>query len=282
MRSVLTRDWRVLRGLPFEARIGIAMVMVFVIAALLAPVIAPFDPNATNIFYSLEPPSGTHWFGTDSIGRDVYSRVLFALRLDIGIVLLVTAICFVLGTLLGAFSAYRGRWVDIAIPRIADTVIALPFLVVVMAVVAVLGVGTFSVCLGITLVAWSVYCRLARSEVLAMRANEFVLAARSLGYSQRRIFWRHVIPNIVHPGLTFATVDTVSNLVALAAMSYLGFGAQPPQAELGSIIASGQAYLLSAWWISTFPALVLVAFGIGIGLLGEGLGGWEYSAAVKG
>jgi peptide/nickel transport system permease protein len=179
-------------------------------------------------------------------------------------------------------AAYIGRWLDIVIPRVADTVIALPFLVVVMAVVAVLGVGTLSVCLGIILVAWSVYFRMARSEVLAMRAHEFVLAARSLGYSQRRIFWRHVIPNIVQPGLTFATIDMVSNLMALAAMSYLGFGAQPPQAELGSIIASGQSYLLTAWWICTLPALVLVVFGLGIGPIGEGLGAREYRAAVKG
>lgn len=280
MRNVARRGWAVLRRLPIEAKIGIAMVAVIVVVALLAPVIAPYDPNATDIFSALEAPSGTHWFGTDSAGRDVFSRVLFALRLDVGIVLLVTLICFVVGTLLGSCAGYLGRWIDIAIPRIADTVIALPFLVVVMAVVAVLGVGTFSVCLGITCVEWAVYSRLARSEVLALRAHEFLLAARSLGYSRRRIFWRHVMPNIVQPGLTFATIDTVSNLVALAAMSYLGFGAQPPQAELGSIIASGQAYLLSSWWICTLPALVLVAFGLGIGLIGEGLGGWEYRAAV--
>lgn len=268
------------RGLPIEARSGIAVVFVIIVVALLAPVIAPYDPNATNIFSALEAPSGTHWFGTDSAGRDVFSRVLFALRLDVGIVLLVTLICFVVGTLLGSCAGYLGRWFDIVIPRVADTVIALPFLVVVMAVVAVLGVGTFSVCLGITCVEWAVYSRLARSEVLALRSQDFLLAARSLGYSRRRIFWRHVMPNIVQPGLTFATIDTVSNLVALAAMSYLGFGAQPPQAELGSIIASGQAYLLSSWWICTLPALVLVAFGLAIGLIGEGLGGWEYRAAV--
>jgi peptide/nickel transport system permease protein len=156
-----------------------------------------------------------------------------------------------------------------------------PFLVVVLAVVAVLGVGLSGVALGIMLVGWSVYARLARSEVRALREQEFILASRALGYRDSRVVLRHVLPNAVQPGLTYSTIDFVSNLVALAAMSYLGFGVQPPTADLGSIIAAGQPYLLSAWWISTLPALVLGALGIGIGLIGDGLTGSEYDVAGR-
>jgi peptide/nickel transport system permease protein len=159
---------------------------------------------------------------------------------------------------------------------VGDTAVALPFLIVILAIVAILGVGTFSVCFGIVLVGWAFYARLARTEMIALREQEFVLAARALGFTNRRILLRHVLPNAVQPGLIYATVDSVSILVALAAMSYLGFGAQPPDADLGSIIAGGQPYLLTAWWICTLPALLLVALGIGIGLIGDGLTGREY------
>jgi peptide/nickel transport system permease protein len=264
------------RRMPRESQVGAGLVLVIVVAAVLAPVLAPYDPNQVNILASLEAPSSAHWMGTDFVGRDVFSRVLYGTRLDLAVVLIVTAISLVFGTVVGTVAGYFGRWVDAIISRAADTAIALPFLVVVLAVVAVTGVGLFGVCLGILLVDWSVYARIARAEMLALREQEFVLASRALGYRHLRIIVRHVLPNVVAPGLTYATIDLVSNLVAIAAMSYLGFGAQAPAAELGSIIASGQSYLLTAWWISTLPAVVLAAIGIGVGLIGDGLTGDEY------
>lgn len=264
------------RRMPRESQVGAGIVLVIVVAAVLAPVLAPYDPNQVNILASLEAPSSAHWMGTDFVGRDVFSRVLYGTRLDLAVVLIVTAISLVFGTVVGTVAGYFGRWVDAIISRAADTAIALPFLVVVLAVVAVTGVGLVGVCLGILLVDWSVYARIARAEMLALREQEFVLASRALGYRHLRIIVRHVLPNVVAPGLTYATIDLVSNLVAIAAMSYLGFGAQAPAAELGSIIASGQSYLLTAWWISTLPAVVLAAIGIGVGLIGDGLTGDEY------
>lgn len=264
------------RRMPRESQVGAGIVLVIVLAAVLAPVIAPYDPNQVNILASLEGPSGAHWMGTDYVGRDVFSRVLYGTRVDLAVVVIVTAISVVFGTVVGVVAGYFGRWVDVIISRVADTAIALPFLVVVLAVVAVTGVGLVGVCLGIILVDWSVYARIARAEMLALREQEFILASRALGYRHLRIIARHVLPNVAAPGLTYATIDLVSNLVAIAAMSYLGFGAQPPAAELGSIIASGQSYLLNAWWISTLPAVVLAALGIGVGLIGDGLTGDEY------
>jgi peptide/nickel transport system permease protein len=264
------------RRMPRESQVGAGIVLVIAVAAVLAPVLAPYDPNQVNILASLEAPSSAHWMGTDFVGRDVFSRVLYGTRLDLAVVLIVTAISLVFGTVVGTVAGYFGRWVDAIISRAADTAIALPFLVVVLAVVAVTGVGLVGVCLGILLVDWSVYARIARAEMLALREQEFVLASRALGYRHLRIIVRHVLPNVVAPGLTYATIDLVSNLVAIAAMSYLGFGAQAPAAELGSIIASGQSYLLTAWWISTLPAVVLAAIGIGVGLIGDGLTGDAY------
>ena len=266
-----------IRRMPRESQIGAGIVAVIALASLLAPVIAPYNPNQPNILASLTGPSVAHWMGTDYVGRDVFSRVLYGMRVDLVVVVVVTTISVAFGTVVGAIAGYFGRWLDIVISRIVDTAIALPFLVIVLAVVAVTGVGLFGVCLGIVLVDWSVYARIARAEMLALREQEFVLASRALGYRHVRIIGRHVLPNVVQPGLTYATIDVVSNLVAIAAMSYLGFGAQPPTAELGSIIASGQPYLLSAWWISTLPAVVLAALGIGVGLIGDGLTGSEFA-----
>jgi peptide/nickel transport system permease protein len=259
------------RRIPGEVYIGSALVAVLALAALVGPLVITYDPNAPDLLNAFQPPSVAHWLGTDDIGRDVFTRVLYGFRTDLVVVLIVTTIAFVGGTLLGAAAAYYGRWLDTAISRLGDTAVAVPFLVVILVVVAILGVGTFSVCVGIVLVGWAFYARLARTETLALREQEFVLASKALGYTNRRILLRHVLPNAVQPGLIYATIDSVANLVALAAMSYLGFGAQPPAADLGSIIAAGQPYLLTAWWISTLPALVLVFFGIGVGLIGDGL-----------
>lgn len=261
------------RALPRDVKIGSVIVLVIVVAALLAPLIAPYDPYAPSILDALEPPSWAHWMGTDSVGRDVYSRVLFGTRSDLLLAVIVTAIGFVLGTLIGTLAAYFGGWADGLLSRVTDTAVAFPFIVVVLAVVALIGPGAFGVALGIVIVGWAVYARLARSEMLTLREQEFVLATRALGYSHARIITRHVLPNVAQSGLTYSSLDAISILVVIAAMSYLGFGAEPPAAGLGAIIASGQPFLLTAWWICTLPALVLVALGIGVGLVGDGLAG---------
>lgn len=253
-----------------ETTVGASIVAVVVIAAVLGPILSPWDPNKPDVLAALEPPSIEHWMGTDSVGRDVLTRSLVGTQISLLAGVLITAATVTIGTIVGALVAYAGGWVDAFVSRVVDTAIAIPFIVVVLATVAILGVGTLSVGVGMVVVGWAVYARIARAEVLALREQEFIMATRSLGFTSSRILFRHVIPNIIRPGLTFATMDVVAAMVVLAAMSYLGFGTQPPVADLGSIIASGQPFLLTAWWISTLPAFILIALGVGVGLIDDG------------
>lgn len=253
-----------------ETSVGASIVAVVVIAAVLGPILSPWDPNKPDVLTALEPPSIEHWMGTDSVGRDVLTRSLVGTQISLLAGVLITAATVTIGTIVGALVAYAGGWVDAFVSRVVDTAIAIPFIVVVLATVAILGVGTLSVGVGMVVVGWAVYARIARAEVLALREQEFIMATRSLGFTSSRILFRHVIPNVIRPGLTFATMDVVAAMVVLAAMSYLGFGTQPPVADLGSIIASGQPFLLTAWWISTLPAFILIILGVGVGLIDDG------------
>lgn len=251
-----------------------------VLSGLLAPLIAPYQPNQIDILNSLQAPSFSHLMGTDFVGRDVFSRVLFGLRIDIFVVALITYAGLVIGVMIGTISGYFGGWFDAVIGRVADTVVAFPFIVLVLAVVAIVGPGLKGVAIGIVVVGWALYARLSRSEMLAMREQPFMLATRALGYSNARAIFRHALPNLVRSSLVYSTVDVVVNMLVLAGMSYLGLGQQAPGADLGSIIASGQSYLLSAWWITTIPGIVLMLFGIGVSMIGDGITRGELSMAT--
>jgi peptide/nickel transport system permease protein len=265
------RRLRGLRGLSLQAKIGATILGVLVLVAILAPLIAPYGQNELDFNNILTGPTLNHLFGTDSVGRDVFSRTLYALRVDLAIVILVTYVPLPIGVLVGAVAGYYGGILDAIISRIADTMIAFPFMVLVIAVIAIVGPGVKGVLIGVPIVAWALYARLARSEMLVMREQPFMLATTALGYSRRRAIFRHAVPNLMRSCLIYSTLDMVVNLLLLASLSYLGLGAQPPNAELGSIIADGQNTLLSAWWVATLPGLVVVLFGIGAGLLGDGL-----------
>lgn len=255
----------------WELSAGLAIVGLLVLAALFAPYFAPYPPNQVNIIASLQSPSWHHWMGTDFVGRDVFSRVLYGLRIDMFVVAVITYFGLVIGVVIGTVAGYVGGWVDAVVGRIADTVIAFPFIVLVLAVVAIVGPGLKGVAIGIIIAGWALYSRLARSEMLALREMPFMMAARALGYSHLRAIFRHALPNLVRTSLVYSTVDVVVNMLVLASMSYLGLGQQAPGADLGSIVASGQGYLLSAWWITTIPGAVLVLFGIGVSLIGDGI-----------
>jgi peptide/nickel transport system permease protein len=258
-------------GIPAQAKIGAAILLVLVLAGLLAPLLAPYGQNQLDFNNVLSPPSLSHLFGTDGSGRDVFSRTLYALRLDLAIVVLVTYVPLPVGVLVGATAGYFGGRVDTLIARVSDTLIAFPFMVLVIAVIAIVGPGVKGVLIGVPIVAWALYARLARAEMLVLREQPFMLATTALGYSRRRAIFRHAVPNLMRTCLIYSTLDMVVNLLLLASLAYLGLGAQPPNAELGSIIADGQNTLLSAWWVATLPGLVVVLFGIGAGLLGDGL-----------
>ena len=254
-----------------SVKIGAGIVGVLALAALFAPLIAPYGPNEIDITSLLSSPSSQHLFGTDDTGRDVFSRTLYGLRLDLVLVLLVTYVPLPFAVLAGALAGYFGGWVDQIVSRLADVMIAFPFIILVIAVVTIVGPGVEGFLIGVPLAAWALYARLARSEMLVVREQPYMMATTALGYSKTRAILKHGLPNVLRPCLVYSTIDLVGNLILLSGLSYLGFGVQPPTAELGGIIADGQGYLLSAWWIATLPGLVLVLFGVGVGLIGEGL-----------
>jgi peptide/nickel transport system permease protein len=256
---------------PTSVKIGAGIVGVLALAALFAPLIAPYGPNQLDVTSILSEPSSAHLFGTDDTGRDVFSRTLYGLRLDLLAVLAVTYIPLPFGILAGALAGYFGGWVDAVISRLADVMIAFPFIVLVIAIVAIVEPGIEGFLIAVPIAAWALYARLARSQMLVLREQPFMMATTALGYSKTRSILKHGLPNVARPCLVYTTVDLVGNIILLAGLSYLGLGVQPPTAELGGIIADGQNYLLTAWWISTLPGLVLVLFGVGVGLIGEGL-----------
>lgn len=260
-----------LRGLPLSVKIGGGILALLALVALFAPLIAPYGQNELDFQNLLSGPSSQHFFGTDENGRDVFSRTLYALRIDLAIVVFVTYLPLPIGVLIGAIAGYFGGWVDAIISRVTDVMIAFPFFVLVIGVIAIVGPGVKGMMIGVPIAAWALYARLARSEMLVLREQQFMLATTALGYSKWRAIFRHAVPNLLRSALVYSTIDMVVNLLLLASLAYLGLGAQPPSAELGSIINEGQSSLLSAWWVATLPGLVVVLFGIGAGLVGDGL-----------
>lgn len=251
--------------------IGGSIVVLVVVAGLLAPWISPYPPNELDLMATLQPPSADHFFGTDELGRDVFSRVLHGIRLDMAIVLVITYVPLLVGVTLGMVAGYFGGWVDTVVNRAVDIVMAFPFLVVVIAVVAITGPGLVGIFIGVLSVGWALYARLARGEMLVIREQQYMLAAKGLGYSTARILGRHAVPNLIRSPLVFSVADIVLNLLLIAGVSYLGLGVQAPTAELGVIVADGQAHLRVGWWITTLSGLVLVTIGVGFSMLGDAL-----------
>jgi peptide/nickel transport system permease protein len=251
---------------------GAAIIVLWLVLALLAPWIAPFDPTALDSSASLLAPGGRHLFGTDNFGRDIFSRVLWGARVDLQICLIGVVFPFILGTILGAFSGYIGGAVDALLMRCIDIVLAFPFLVLMLAIIAILGPGLISFYIAMAMVGWVSYARLVRSQVLTLKHQDFVLAARSLGYSHARILFVHLLPNALAGALVFSMSDCVLVLLSGAAVSYLGLGVQPPTAEWGVMIAEGQSFITTAWWITALPGLAIVVLAMGFSLLADGLG----------
>lgn len=260
------------RSADVSSVVGALVLVIIVAAALLAPLIAPYPPNKLDLMHALQAPSWAYLLGTDDVGRDVFSRVLYGIRLDIIVVLFVTYLPLPIGVLLGTMAGYFRGATDAVISRTVDVVIAFPFLVLVIAIVAITGPGLTGAIIGIIVGGWAMYARLARGEMLVLRERQFMLATRALGYSHARSIVRHALPNLLRSSVVFSAADIVINLLLLAGLSFLGLGVQPPTAELGAIVASGQPYLLTAWWIATLPGLVLVIIGVAVSMVGDAVG----------
>ncbi|MGL3807756.1 ABC transporter permease [Paeniglutamicibacter sp. R2-26] len=260
--------------MPRRVWVGGSIVALYVAVAALAPWIAPHDPFEVDVVNALAHPGAAHWLGTDELGRDVLSRLVHASRVDLLVGFLGAALPAVLGTALGAVSGFRGGWVDGAIMRLSDLVQAFPTYILIIALVFVLGPGVASILVAFTLIAWVSYARLIRTEVLRVRNLDYVAAARASGLPPRRVLWRHVFPNSVGQSLVYLPSDIVGATLGLAALSFLGLGIQAPAPEWGAMIAAGQPYIRDQWWLSTVPGLVVVGFGLGLSLVGEGIEEW--------
>ncbi len=249
--------------------IGIVAFMVFVSAA--APLLGFENPDAQNLAESLQAPSSAHPMGTDTLGRDILTRVVYGGRIDLTFAFVTTIVPFFLGALVGAFAGYRGGWLDTTVNRIVDTVVAFPFIVLILAIVAITGPGLTGAYIGVFAVGWALYARLTRGEMLIEREREYILAARTLGYSTPRIVFRHALPNVLRASIVFAMADIVLNILLLSSLSYLGLGAVPPSPEWGALVAEGKDVILTAWWVATMPGLVIVLVGVAFSLIGDGI-----------
>lgn len=229
------------------------------------------SPTDFNYDAILSSPSAAHFFGTDSFGRDIFTRVLYATHLDLEIGVFCVLFPFIFGSMMGVLAGYFGGWFDSLIMRILDIVVAFPFFVLILAIMAILGPGMINMFIAVSIVGWVSYARLTRSEVLVSKKMEYVQAAQILGYSKPRILFKHVLPNVITPAIVFIVSDIVLCILLGSSLSFLGLGVQPPTPEWGAMISDGQSFLSQAWWISTFPGLAILLVGVGFSLLGDSL-----------
>jgi peptide/nickel transport system permease protein len=268
----IARDqaWRLLWREP-NAVIGAVIVLVFALVAIFAPVLAPYGPNASDWMAIRQPPSLAHWFGTDDLGRDVLSRVIFGARASLlaGVVSVVVAL--LIGVPFGLIAGYFGGIVDMAIARSADALLACPFLILAIAFAAFLGPSLENAMIAIGISATPIFIRLARGQTLVVKTEEYIAAVRSLGVSDLRILWSHVLPNILPPVIVQATLTIAIAVLAEASLAFLGLGQLPPAPSWGSMLDVGRQFLSEAPWMAVWPGLAIVTIVIGFNLLGDGL-----------
>jgi|KBSMisStaDraftv2_1062788.scaffolds.fasta_scaffold22011_4 peptide/nickel transport system permease protein len=250
---------------------GATILLLLIAASLAAPLITRYDPNGQDLLHTYAHPSGAHWLGTDELGRDVLTRLIYAGRVDLLTAFFAVFFPFCIGTALGCLSGYYGGFSDTVVMRLVDIVVAFPFIVLVLALVFVLGPGQRSIIIAITIVGWVSYARIVRGEILVQKRLEYVLAARAAGLSDARIIARHLLPNVITQAIVFSMSDIVLSVLAIVTLSYLGAGIPPPTADWGSMIADGESLITTQWQIATFPGIAILLTGLGLSLLGDGL-----------
>ena len=251
--------------------IGSVSLLAKVMIALVPQVFAPFDPIAMDYNAIMQPPSAAHWFGTDNFGRDMFSRVIWATRVDMQIAIVSTLFPIIFGTMVGILTGYYGGWLDAIFGRIVDLTVTFPFFVIVIAIVAVLGPGLLNMYIAIAVINWVFYARLIRAEIRVQKQTDYAAAARVLGYSERRLVLRHLLPNAITPVLVYWVTDMALSILLGSSLGYLGLGAQPPTAEWGVLIADGKNFMNTGWWMSVFPGIAIVVAGVSFSMFGDGL-----------
>ncbi|HEX9984779.1 MAG TPA: nickel transporter permease [Thermoanaerobaculia bacterium] len=260
---------RLLRNFAFTA--GLILTVVLILCALAAPLLAPHDPISQETSRRLETPSKEHPLGLDDLGRDVLSRIIWGARVSLRVGFSVVLITSLVGVTLGAISGYFGGWVDLAIMRVCDILLAFPGILLAIAMVAVLGPSLNNVVIALAIIGWVSYARLVRGQVLKVREMEFVTAAKALGARSPRVILRHVLPNVINPVIVMATLGLAGAILAEASLSFLGLGVQPPTPSWGAMLTAGRRYLGLANHLAIFPGAAIMLAVMGLNFLGDGL-----------
>ena len=273
IRTTSNARTKFLRGLMKDPTMlfGLALLIAFTFLALFAPVLSPEDPIHQNISASLTPPGADFLLGTDKLGRDILSRILFGARISLFVGLAVVAGAGFFGSLVGLFAGYARGWADEVLMRVTDIFFTFPSLILAMAIAGALGPSLRNALIAVAVVSWPVYARLIRGQVLVLREQEFVQAARAIGVSDTRIVLRHLLPNTLAPLLVQASFDMGAVILSVAGLSFIGFGAQPPTPEWGVMISEGRNYITTQWWLTAVPAAAILLLVAAFNLIGDGL-----------
>ena len=255
------------------AALGGAVIVVWALAAILAPWITSYPPDVVNVAGRLLPPSPEHWLGTDVLGRDVFTRVIYGARTSLAVGFVVVLLGGLFGTLLGAVAAYIRGWAEEVLMRATDLVFCFPPIILAMAIAAALGIGTRNTVIAMLVVWWPKFARLARSLVIGQRHAEYVAAAEAIGFGPAHILFRQIIPNAVGPLVVLVTLDLGNAILVFAGLSFLGLGVVPPTPEWGSMVSEGRE-LVNQWWVATFPGLAILTVVIGFNFVGDGIRDW--------
>ncbi|MGV2884088.1 MULTISPECIES: ABC transporter permease [Paenibacillus] len=251
--------------------VGSLMFAVLIILAVIIPWISPYDPSEQNLSAFLQPPSAEHWLGTDQLGRDLFTRLIYAARTDLSIMVLAEIVPFCMGVFLGMLAGYYGKWIDKVISLVTDTLIAFPFYLIVIIVAFASGAGERGIYITFMLVGWIVFARVVRGLSASYRKQEWIASAQTLGLPGIRIILRHLLPNVLPQAIVVLMTDMVGLLVAIVTLGYLGIGIAPPTPDWGTMISDGQSFITTAWWLSAVPGFAVVYTGIALSLVGDGL-----------
>jgi peptide/nickel transport system permease protein len=250
---------------------GVSLLGTIVLMAIFAPLITSYDPTHQDLAHALQGPGNGHLLGTDDLGRDVWSRLVYGARTDLRVAFLAVLFPFVIGTTMGLLAGYFGGKLDTGVNWLVSVVVAFPFYVLIIALVFALGSGTRNIYIAITIVGWVSYTRIVRAEVLSAKRREYVLAARAGGLSTPRILFRHLLPNVITQAIVFSMSDIILDIVAIVTLGYFGLGVQPPTPDWGRMIADGQTFLTTRWELSTIPGVAVVITALALALIADGL-----------
>ena len=270
-QASLAIQWKRLR-INSTLLTGTIMLLLVILVAIAAPLLTPYDPIVQDLNSAFLPPGSLgHFLGTDNFGRDEFSRIIFATRLDLQIGFISVLFPFLAGSVIGVMTGYLGGQVDTVFMRLVDILMAFPFLILVIAIMSILGPGLKNLYIAVGVVNWIPYARIVRGQTMATRHLEYIEAATTIGCSNTRIMFRHILPNVIGPALVYVFTGMVLAIMTGATLSFLGLGPQPPTPEWGAMIAEGRQFLLQAWWMPTLPGLALLVVGVAFSLIGDGL-----------